>query len=347
MTGNSNNTDPKDIYYFGYGPICNDLVRRRRGIETAKIQAAYLPDYRLTFAFGGNANIVSKVGYEVHGLLMKLKSHEDWEKLRDFEAGNTPTIRTVVPYHTSYCDNDSHNGDSHNADCDFAAKDTPPNAVQAFLIEMPNNVDDTLLEAPIERLPQERYLKLIAEGMRQYQVDEDYIIDQIETCPFIPKRNPADYFTFPVAKKVRKISLARYQKLCQRAKEVEGDLYFCLGRQVFRLGEHDPANPLATWFETHGHGKICCTYMVHLTVVDPEIPFLDDPTEVTPLHIAWAENHLVEVVEQYGLSANRVYELVDKEDCTDEEGDLDEDDVALRRPSLGRWIRRRMSRRKR
>ena len=48
----------KDLWYFGYGPIVNDMVRKRRGIETTQIQPAYLPDYRLTFSFGGLANIV-------------------------------------------------------------------------------------------------------------------------------------------------------------------------------------------------------------------------------------------------------------------------------------------------
>jgi hypothetical protein len=316
----------EEIYYFGYGPIVNDMVRQRREIETSEIQAAYVSEYRLTFAFGGNANIVKKVGFQVHGLLMKLKSPADWEKIKKFEAGNEPQVRTVVPYSAMAAqqnqsdndndiddidnDNDNDNDeDSHNADEDFFAPQLK-GTIQAYLIEMPGNVEDTLLDAPIERLPQERYLKLIAQGMRQHGVDEDYVTDHIEACPFIPSRTPSEYFTFPVAKKVPIISFMHYQKLCDRAK-VEEDVYFCLGRRVFRLGEHDAANPLAKWFEAHGHGKPCCTYMTHLTVVDPNIPLLHDAKDVTPLHIAWAENHLVEVIQQYGMSATRVYELAE------------------------------------
>ena len=117
----------QDIYYFGYGPIVNEEVRRRRGIEVIEVQAAYVPDYRLTFAFGGLASIVPKVGFEVHGLLMKVKSHEDWKKLLEFEAGNTPTIRTVVPYSAkeqqglSSDNSGSEDEHSHNADLDFHA----------------------------------------------------------------------------------------------------------------------------------------------------------------------------------------------------------------------------------
>ena len=194
----------KDIYYFGYGPIVNDMVRQRREIETTEIQPAYVPDYRLTFAFGGNANIVKKVGFEVHGLLMKLKSHTDWEKIKKFEAGNEPQIRTVVPYcampqrqgkvedNCSQVSDDDVSTDSHNADEDFCAPQLK-GTIQAYLIEMPGNVEDTLLDAPIERLPQERYLKLIAQGMRQYGVEEEYVTDHIEACPFIPNRSPEEY----------------------------------------------------------------------------------------------------------------------------------------------------------
>lgn len=313
MTEQQQQEQEKVIYYFGFGPIVNELVRKRRGIEVIEVQAAYVPDYRLTFAFGGIANIVAKKGFEVHGLLMKLKSHEDWKKLRDFEAGNTPTIRTVMPY--SAVDDSgsiSEDGDGfhRNADDDFRTASLK-GSIQAYLIEHPDNVDDTLLDAPIECLPQERYLKLIAQGLRQHNVDEEFVADQIEAFPFIPTRKEKEYFVFPTARRVRKISWGKYERLCERG-NVEGDIYFCLGNGVFRLGEHDPANPMAKWLETHGHGQEDCTFMINMTVVEPSIPYLEDESGVTPLHIAWAENHLVEIVEQYGMTATRVYELTKK-----------------------------------
>ena len=338
-TRSSGSSSSKDIYYFGFGPIVHDMVRKRRDIEVVDIQPGVVYDYRLTFAIGGIANIVPKVGYEVHGLLMRIKSKDDWEKLMSFDSGKIPTIRTVVPYNaihkvasvdgnnsgtesTLLQEEDSEELQSsssgpqhpHNADDDFGPSSST-GAIQAYLIEHSENVEDTLLEAPIERLPQERYLKLIAQGMRKYKVDEDYVTDQIEACPFIPNRKPDDYFSFPVAKRVPKISFAKYLKMCARG-SVEGDLYFILGTKVFRMGEHDPANPLAKWFETHGHGKDDCTYMVHLTVVDPEIPFLEDASQVADLHIQWAENHLCEVVEQYSMSATHVYTLAGKSDTS-------------------------------
>lgn len=312
----------KDIYYFGYGPICNELVRRRREIKVVEIQAAYCPDYRLTFAFGGIADIVAKKGFEVHGLLFKLESEEDWLKLKKFESGNTPTVRTVIPYSAipksrigdeSGSDEDEEEEDPFqriNADDDFKSH-CLLGSIQAYLIEHPDHVEDCLLEAPLEQLPQERYLKLIAQGMRQHGVDEDYVGDHIEACPFVPTRKPQDYRTFPSAKSVRSITFQKYQSLCSKAALVEGDVCFCLGTKVLRLGDHDPANPLAKWFLTHGHGKSDCTFMLHLTVVDPAIPFLEEASQVTLLHVRWAENHCVEIIDQYGMSATHVYDLVE------------------------------------
>lgn len=310
----SNGSSGKDIYYFGYGPICNQIVRKRRGIEVLEVEAAFVPDYRLTFAFGGIANIVKKKGFEVHGVLMKLKSHEDWKKLREHEVGNCHTMRTVIPYSVVAKQQElsggscSEDDDYHNADDDFNATSSMTGAVQAFLIEFPERVDDTLLDAPIERLPQERYLKLVAQGMRQQGVDEDYITDQLEACPFAPMRNPEEYQVFPAAKRLQKISMVKYERLCERG-NVEGDVYFCLGNCVFRLGEHDPENPLAKWFEAHGHGKPDCTFQITQTVIEPSIPEIEDETGVTDLHIAWAENHVVETVAQFGMTATCVYEL--------------------------------------
>jgi len=280
-TSHCSSGDSSPIYYFGYGPIVNDLVRKRRGIKVSEIQAAYVPDYRLTFAIGGMASIVHRVGFEVHGLLMKLESNEDWEKICKFETGNRPTTRSVIPY----CaivedvggDGDSREEGYHNVDNDFHAKGAA-GSIEAYLIEHPENIEDSILDAPMETLPQERYLKLIAEGMRQYRVDEDYVHDHIEACPFIPSRSPDEWLVFPSSKRVSKISMAKYEKICARGSD-KGETYFCLGTRVFRLSDNNPAMPLATWLKTHGHGKACCTFMIATTVVDPSVPFLNDESD--------------------------------------------------------------------
>ena len=69
-------------YYFGFGPVCNPLVRKRRGIRLAEDpRPAYINDHRLTFSFGAVADVIRQTGFQVHGLLMKFDSREDWEKV--------------------------------------------------------------------------------------------------------------------------------------------------------------------------------------------------------------------------------------------------------------------------
>ena len=63
---------------FSFGPMVNPLVRERRGILTYDEQPAILQDYRLTFHFGGVANVVHQRGYEVHGIFMRISNEECW-----------------------------------------------------------------------------------------------------------------------------------------------------------------------------------------------------------------------------------------------------------------------------
>lgn len=285
----NNPVEEGDIFYFGFGPIVNDMVRKRRNIHTKSIQAACLRDFRLTFCFGGNASIVPQRGYEVHGLLMKLESKEDWKRLLEFDSGNSPTLHDVFPY------------------------DDPDNPVVAYLfeIQIPEG-DVSKLDEPIERLPQERYLKLIAQGLRQHQVDEEYIDYQIMAVPFIPNRKPEEYYTFPQqTTPLPTWTWNTYQKKCAKGNKV----YFILGNSIFLLKYTNEDNPLCQWLKFHGHGKRDVTLAVHKTVVDPEIPLADTQEDITPLHIAWAENHCVEVVEQYEMSAVKVAVLKDNEEC--------------------------------
>lgn len=165
----------------------DDLVRKRRDICVGEMQAAYLPDYRLTFAIGGLANIVPRIGYEVHGLLMKLATAQDWERLLSFDAGSTPSFHNVIPY--KYADpEERREGDPR--------EEGEP--IQARFVEFTGQVEDEFLDLPIETLPQCRYLELIAKGMAQYGVDEDFIDCQIMATPFEPKRPPEEYRKIPL-----------------------------------------------------------------------------------------------------------------------------------------------------
>lgn len=270
-----------DLYYFGYGPIVNDLVRQRRGIETTEIRAACLSDYMLTFCIGGLANIVPRRGYEVHGLLMKLKSAKDWELLHDYDAGSTPTVHNVLPY------------------------DAPDTPIKAQFVEFSEHVEDLVLDSPLEHLPQDRYLNLIAMGLRKYKVDDEFVDFQIMAVPYTAKRHAHEFERVPLIRKL--LPRIKYRRYLQWCKKAEGtDICFILGDGVFRLNQPDFKLPASRWLGRNGHGKPDIALFIHKTIVDPDIPLCNELSEMTPLHFAWAENHIVEIMELYNLSCNKV-----------------------------------------
>ena len=279
------------IYYFAYGPIVNPMVRRRRHLKTREERPAVLPEFRLTFAYGGIANIVHQRGYEVHGILMKFTSLEDWKQFQTYDAGyNDSDLVKVVPYD--------------------ADEDDEP--IIAYTMSM-KEYDASKLEAPIEQLPTERYLKLIAQGMQGYNVDDDYVQDQIMSVPYVPSCKPEDYQTFPQeSDRLPKITFAKYEKLCKRS----NDTYFILNNKVCRLGPHDLEHPAAMWVRERLHGKHDSTLIIHKTIVEPDLPMVDTLEELTESHHAWAENHSVEYLRKCNLTATKVYELVPEGKCT-------------------------------
>ena len=136
------------------------------------------------------------------------------------------------------------------------------------------------VELPIEKLPQEHYLRLIAAGMKQYGLDEDYIQDQILGVPFVPSRKPDNYLQFPVLEIpnqrqqhqqhppcssapphiLPKITLEHYQRICR---DDPSHLLFIVGHHVILIGNHDPNHPGPTWFARNGFGKGDVTFVLH------------------------------------------------------------------------------------
>lgn len=76
------------IYYFGYGPIVNPIVRYRRGcmIPPEQIKTAILYDHRLKFVAGGTANVVATRGWDVKGVLLRFNSKDEWNAFRQYDA---------------------------------------------------------------------------------------------------------------------------------------------------------------------------------------------------------------------------------------------------------------------
>ncbi len=273
------------IYYFGYGPTVNPIVRKRRNINTCEEKAAVLPEFRMTFAYGGIANMINQRGYEVHGVLMKFATEDDWTQFQQYDAGyNDSDLVKVIPY---------------DADDD----DEP---ITAYAMSM-KEYDESKLEAPIEQLPTERYLKLIANGMREYNVDEDYVQDQIMSVPYVPSCKPEEYQRVPQdSENLPRITFSRYERLCQRT----SDIYFVLNNKVCRLGPHDSEHPAAVWIRERLHGKHDATLIIHQTIVEPDLPMVNTLEELTPRHHAWAENHTMEYLQKCNIAATKVYDLV-------------------------------------
>eukprot|EP00934_Nitzschia_sp_Nitz4_P008023 Nitzschia sp. Nitz4//scaffold215_size37433//14497//15588//NITZ4_007750-RA/size37433-processed-gene-0.41-mRNA-1//1//CDS//3329542148//8013//frame0 len=277
------------VYFFGYGPIVNPTVRRRRGVETDGEEAAILPDFRLTFAYGGVVNLVKRRGYEVQGVLMRFDDPEQWKRFRSFDAGYDLDEVLVYPFKT------------------------PEYPIRAYSLIM-KNFDEGKSDETTEKLPQERYLRLIAEGMRRYKIDEEYIEDHVFSVPYIPKTSPENFKSFPAATNpLPKITFQHYRdRLCRFA--CDWEVYFILGNRVIHLGDHDPENPCAIWYRSKAHGLPDVTLTLHQMIVDPDIPMVDSRDELTPLHVAWAENHTWEYLEQGGITARVVFEIEGPQD---------------------------------
>ncbi|KAL3941565.1 MAG: hypothetical protein SGBAC_004093 [Bacillariaceae sp.] len=296
------------VKFFAYGPIVNDLVRKRRNIRTTNLQPAFLDGYRLSFEFGGIANLVRQRGYRVHGVLMTLASLRDLKKMQSCDIRRQVTQRLVFHY--------PKNGFVVDEDADDEEAKEEIKSSMAYCIEYPEDVEETVShnDPAIKRLPQEGYLKLIAEGMHQNRICYEFIEDFIYNIPYIPDLAVSDYQKIPSASEVAKISISTYQDMCDKA---NGDIYFVLGTSVFMLGTHDPNNPLAKWLEEHGHGRDDVTFFVQIVLMNQALSFCSRRCDVTPIHIAWAENQLVQTIQQHGLEAKKVFDFTKDDESED------------------------------
>jgi len=176
--------------------------------------------------------------------------------------------------------------------------------------------DQSKVDAPMEQLPTERYLKLIGHGFRFYNVDPDYIDDQIMSVPYTPARKPEDYETYgAISDRLPKLTFAKYQKLCQETSEI----YFILHHKVLRLQSldpsvrYDPNHPAVLWLKERAHGARDLAWVMHQTIVEPDLPLADSYEDLTPAHFAWAENDSLDFLRKNNLMAIQVFELVSGE----------------------------------
>ena len=375
------------IYYFGYGPIVNPIVRKRRGcnIPPEQIKTAILYDHRLKFVAGGTANVVATRGWDVKGVVLRF-SPEEWNAFKQYDANydirevsvsvidktnidpknkndhtapfedcesdidaserSNPLVKSrmhksmLVSSTTTSSLNSLEGSDSEEEDysCPFSfepkSKKADPNALKCytFVINQPNGAPrHTICEnapyrgangnsASVVGKPQERYLKLMTDGLRAHDIDETYIHDEVLSVNYIPNERDKitdanNYKSFPPTKKIAKVNFQKYEsKLC---KSKDNATHFVIGSKVMRLDESPAntlANPCVRWLRAQAHGKGDITLLVHQTFVDKEclhIPLVDTPTELTEQHRKWAEHVVLLYLERGGLTATTVAELSD------------------------------------
>lgn len=396
---NHNDNDSDAIYYFGYGPIVNPLVRYRRGcmIPPQNIRTAILYDHRLKFVKGGTANIVKSRGWDVKGVLLRFENQQEWEAFRHYDSnydvkdisvslidktnldpkkkndqtapfeecdeeyeheyeqendlglngrsgGLMPGQRihqscVVNPGSTSLNNlQDEYSSEEEDYSCPFSfepkSAKIDPNAVKCktFFIKDSTHGERHVINEnasfrsnrsnSVVGKPQERYLKLMTDGLRIHDIDETYIRDEILAVTYIPNERDRvvdhNYRSFPHAKKVAKISQIKYEtKLCKRSSPRVKDesTHFVIGSKIVRLdGPSDLQNPCIRWLRARGHGKGDMTLLVHKTFIDKDVYHIDPvdtPDAITEEHQRWAEHVVLLYLERGGLRATVIGELTD------------------------------------
>lgn len=366
--------DDDSIYYFGYGPIVNPIVRYRRGckIPPENIQAAILYDHRLRFVEGGTACVVPRRGWDVKGVLLKFDDPEEFHRFRNFDpqyevhdvsvsvisktdVDPKKMSSKVAPFQDDAEEDDDEEDeeDCGEYSCPFSVttsatslqREEDPNSIRAvtFTIALASSNSNRNIYSQhhcitptscdgsnVVSMPQERYLKLIEEGLRAHEIDETYIRDEILSVNYIPSERDKiedceSYRRFPSPlssngfKRLPKIAYAKYEsKLCA-PKKISQDLYFVCGRRVVKLqDDYDPRNPVAIWLKELCHGHPDSTLLVHQTFVDTSnctslaLPLVDCEDDLTPEHTVWAEHTLVLFLERGGLAAQVVSEINDR-----------------------------------
>jgi hypothetical protein len=302
--GNTCGSD-HNICYFGYGASVNPISRQRRGIYTEEAQVALLPNYTLTFSIDGTASIVPTYAGKVFGIVMKCCSQKDWNILEDFGAGYDCIEVDVLPVVQK---------DSDLPQCtEGEGEQLHQKPIRARTFVIPKDKRD---HSGPGKLPQERYLKVIASGMRAYGVDEDYINNTILGVKFIPSKKPEKYPKCPPvdpAVEIPTLSLSAWNKEYQRRlnkvnKANSNLILFRIGEHVIQIC-HDPQHPFYIWLKGNVQGPQDSTWVIVQALFDPDLPMIGTPQEVTPLHQAWAENELMEKFLQAGISARTIFNV--------------------------------------
>mmetsp|Transcript_14374 Transcript_14374/g.22143 ORF Transcript_14374/g.22143 Transcript_14374/m.22143 type:complete len:347 (-) Transcript_14374:130-1170(-) len=308
---NDNDAEQNDErrIYFGYGAMCNPVSRRRRNIQESSLRPAYLPNFKIDFSLAGVANIIpvsEKNNAGVHGVLMEFDSQEMWGKVCQSESGYDKKEELVIPYNSKEKElSNDHNNDKHNK-----GEKKNETMVQAYVFYMTGTQEISATEEEENKVgakkkvdvgkPQERYLKVIAEGMRMYDVDENYITKSILGVDCYPSRKPGSYLTFRTTtggeNNLPTMTFEEYEKrACTQIP------CFLIGNRVVDLDKKnlpDDDHPLMKLLRAKAIGKSDFTHHLLEVLYDPDLP--SDESE----HGNWAEDQCVDI-----FMGSNMYEL--------------------------------------
>jgi len=261
---------PQRHVYFGYGAMCNPVSRQRRGIEASNLRAAFLPNFRIDFSVAGVANIVpTPQGPGVHGVLMEFESEEMWAKVIASESGYADKEVPVVPY-----------------------GDKAPIEAHAFYMAGTQE-ENPAKQQDKEGKPQERYLKIIAQGIREHRVDGDYIQGSILGAGCVMSRKPDGCLSLHT--RGGPLPTVPFQEYEKRA---ESTPCFLLHDRIVDLVGDLPADdqPLVKFLRVAAIGKPDFTKAILERIYDPDMPDSDQ--------WKWAEDQCVDF-----FNASNMYEL--------------------------------------
>ena len=301
--------------------MCNPISRARRKIEGKNFWPALLPNHKIDFSNAGAASVVetkcsdtedgsshsslssssssaapaSPIWEEgVHGVLMEFGSEENWERTEKSEKGYNLKQVWVYPY------NEKRGEDQPQA--------------SSFLEPILANVFFFAGKVPdCEGIPQERYLKIIAEGMRHHNVCSDYVQNHILSAKCTPVRKPVDYISFP--RDPEPLPTISYDDYVKRA--TTDTPCFLLGGFVVDLASDLPEESAPI-----------TKFMKHMFIGKQDIrPFLKevfyDPDAMNPesgycftqdsfCWQRWSENQLTDVFNSSGLKV-RVSHILEEQ----------------------------------
>ena len=311
------------ISYFAFGAMVNATSRKRRDIQSCNERPAILKNFKLIFSAAGMGTVVPCEGEEVHGIVMDLMTPTDWEVMQQFEKGYSVFQEHVHPY---------------SVESNQSLSIQHPVLAHYFRLRDAKTAEEA---KGGEGIPEERYLKVIATGLKEHGVIDDYI-RRLLANKCTPSTKAEDYRQFlAVSNKLQQISWSEYQSLARQK------LAFCVGNRVIvfdsysRLDAvtddshegdtdgscHDETDsnltdccsltelerknhPILGWIEVNVRGKPDCTWTIWRTLLDPDLEPCECAQDLTPIHTRWAEHKCFEIFQKAQIVMPRVCMLL-------------------------------------